>query len=183
MESINQSIKRERERIFAKRMLPRRPLSSRRYIFLLREREREKKKREKERERERASVVCVKGVEKMAPFFPMEKNVEGKITFFISFRTRTHTHKSSTLFVVKTSISIRETDRQTDRRRRRGRRRRFFLCRVLRRVKIPFYHHTHTHHHGEENEEDVSSRVLLRHAHAATKLGHSLSFCRIIIIA
>ena len=178
MESINQSINQERERIFAKRMLPRRPLSSRRYIFLLRERERERKKRERKRERESASVVCVKGVEKMAPFFPMEKNVEGKITFFISFRTRTHTQKQHSLC----RKNIHPSERQTDRRRRRRRgRRRFFLCRVLRRVKIPFYHYTHTHHHGEENEEDVSSRVLLRHAHAATKLGHSLSFCRIII--
>ena len=172
-QSINQSIKRED---FREENAPSSsPLLAR--ISFCFERERERKKRERKRERESASVVCVKGVEKMAPFFPME-NVEGKsLSSYHSGRAQTH--KSSTLFVVKTSIHPR--DRQTDRRRRRrGRRRRFFLCRV-RRVKIPFYHYTHTHHHGEENEEDVSSRVLLRHAHAATKLGHSLSFCRIII--
>ena len=110
MESINQSINQsiKRERIFAKRMLPRRPLSSR--VYLSASRERERKKKERERERERASVVCVKGVEKMAPFFPME-NVEGKsLSSYHSGRAQTH--KSSTLFVVKTSIHPR--DRQTE---------------------------------------------------------------------
>tara|TARA_B100000073_G_scaffold347897_2_gene363868 strand:- start:1691 stop:1921 length:231 start_codon:yes stop_codon:yes gene_type:complete len=56
--------------------------------------------------------VCVKGVEKMAPFFPMEKNVEGKITFFISFRTRTHTQKQHSL--CRKNIHIHPRDRQTE---------------------------------------------------------------------
>ena len=100
MESINQS----RERIFAKRMLPRRPVSSRVYLSALRERKKERK---------RKSVLCVCGVEKMAPFFPME-NVKGKslATFIIIPDTRAH---KSTL-VVKTSIHPR--DRQKKKRKK-----------------------------------------------------------------
>ena len=61
----------------------------------------------------------------MAPFFPME-NVEGKsLSSYHSGRAQTH--KSSTLFVVKTSISIRETDRQKKKKKKK-RKKKVFFC-------------------------------------------------------